>query len=344
MKSLTILAIASAVAPSYLHGQAQEDYLNWIRQIQTEESANGELIEVVQDYHVEPKGTDQSPLGIPVGGALFQLWTLDTTSNESWLLDTAIVGAARPQAQIQIDAQDSHAGIPRTRADIPFSVTTSYFGLQALGEGVAEALTQVQSQHFLEASYFPVGQFEVLTDEVIAENRVDTNSNIFTSITPEGDLPTFKAKGVEFFSVETISENVIANAQIEVFPLSTGGLSNLPERKTLFSLPDFIGVTVDDAYPGSEVILEATVKSPATSPNDSPTERTVQLLHRNIINEDSEDVNVQFSEFDLLNAANGDEVTFRLIAKSIFDTIVLDEEVRKIDTSLIIRGSINALN
>lgn len=348
MKLLTTLATLSAVAPCYLHGQAQEDYLNWVRQIQTEQTESGEFIEIVQDNHVAPKGSDQSPLGIPLGGSLFQLWTLDTTSQQSWLLDTATVGVNRPQAQIVIEAPDSHAGVPRTRADIPFSVTTSYFGLQAPREGVPVALTQVNSKHLTEASHFPIGQFELITKERVTENRSDTQAGIFTSITPEGSQPSYKVKGTEHFTVEMVSDsaegNIIANAQIEVFPLSTGALYNLPERDTISSLPEYIGVQVDDAYPGSEVILQATITTPSEDPNGEPTVKVVDLLNRNINNIDSEDINVQFSEYDRFPLTSGDEFTLRIIVSSPIDDLVVSEETRIFDTSISIRGSINTLD
>ena len=138
------------LAPSFLSGQAKEDYLNWIRQIQTEQIEDGTTVEVVQDVYIDSEGVGLSQLGIPEGGAIFQLWTMDSISGSSWLLDTDVVGSGRPQANIYIDSVDSHAGIARTRVDIPFSVAIDYLNIQESGEGVDEALTKVRSYHYAE--------------------------------------------------------------------------------------------------------------------------------------------------------------------------------------------------
>ncbi len=350
MKILTTLITLSAVAPSYLHGQAQNEYLNWIRQIQTEQTENGDFIEIVQDYHVPAVGSDQSQLGIPDGGALFQLWTLDTTSEseQSWLLDTTTVGANRPQAQITINAPDSHLGIPRTRADVPFTVTTTFVGIQPPAEGVPRILTQVNLEHLIAPSYFPEGQLEIVSQELITENQVRTESNTFTALQPEGSEPAFKVKGIEYFSVETVSdaseEVVISNTQIEVFALSTGDILNLPQDRIISSLPPSIGIRVDDAYPGSEVVFEATVTTPSSTPSGQATVKVIELLNRNIRFSDSEDINIDFSEFSRLPLIDGDEVTFRILLKTPFDVLILDEEDRGFRQFLNFRGSINSLN
>ena len=113
-----------------LSAQSEHPYLNWIRQLQFETDESGNSVEIVRDNYVDSRGEDESLLGIPEQGALFQLWTIKTDTGESWLLDTATVGAYLPTAEIIIDAEDSYAGQPRTRADRPFSVTYQYSGLE----------------------------------------------------------------------------------------------------------------------------------------------------------------------------------------------------------------------
>ncbi len=346
MKAITLLTIGTAIVPNYLAGQAEDDYVNFIRQIQTQQNANGEFVEVIQDTFVDPEGEDQSALGIPKGGALFQLWTTDTIGNQSWLLDTATVGSSRPQAHITIVAADSHAGVPRTRADIPFSVTTEIFGLQSPGENIPEELTQVLSSHFLEVPELPVGEFNLVTDSIINKNQTETQPEVFTAIVPGEGKEPFEAKGVEHFTVKTISDSsereVIANAQIKIFPLTTGELGNFDESPTVSSLPDTIDIVVDDAYPGSEIILR--VKVNAEAPDGDPSKSSIDALTRSIRITDSEDLNIAFSELDQINYSNGDQVTFCLISESIFDTLILAEQMVTIDSDLFIRGSVNTLD
>ena len=130
MKTISVLALFSCFVTGLANGQAAQPYLNWIRQIQIEVDENGNSVEIVRDNYVASDGEGESLLGIPEQGALFELWTIKSDTAESWLLDTATVGAYLPTAKIIIDAEDSYAGQPRTRADRPFSVTYQYSGLE----------------------------------------------------------------------------------------------------------------------------------------------------------------------------------------------------------------------
>lgn len=341
MKLTALITTMSALAINLLHGQAQDEYLNWIRQIQTEQSEEGKPLEIVQDIYVDSRGSDRSPLGIPDGGALFQLWTVDTTSLSSWLLDSAVVGASRPRAQITIESKDSYAGVLRTRADIPFSLTIDYFNLQSPGEGIPTKLTQVTSLHHKEVA----GNSQAISHEVITENQTVTQPQFFTSIIPPNELPAYKAEGVEHFSVKTFSDssetNTIASAKIEVYPLTTGTLEPFAEGPILKSVPESINFEVDGAYPGSEIILQASIITPPQTSDAQPTERVIDLVHRNIHNLGSENLKIKFSEMELLSLGNRETITVRLLSKSVFDTLILDEITGTTNFDLLIRGSIN---
>ena len=130
MKLQITFCLASSLLTGLLSAQSEHPYLNWVRQLQFEIDENGNSVEIVRDNYVDSRGEDESLLGIPEQGALFQLWTIKTDTGETWLLDTATVGAYLPTAEIIIDAEDSYAGQPRTRADRPFSVTYQYGGLE----------------------------------------------------------------------------------------------------------------------------------------------------------------------------------------------------------------------
>jgi len=130
MKSLLTLTLSIAVIPSLVQAQGKDDYLNWIRQIQTETTANGTTYDVIQDVYVGQEGTDQSPLTIPDGGAIFQLWSMNSLTQEAWLLDTEVVGTKRPQAEIYIAFLPLHRRLRlygRNRGD-------SFFRRKLLGQ------------------------------------------------------------------------------------------------------------------------------------------------------------------------------------------------------------------
>ena len=345
MKSLSLLTLAVALAPALLHGQAKDDYVNWLRQIQTVETEIGGSLEISQDIYVDSEGQSRSPLGIPLGGAIFQLWTLNSVTGESWLLDTAVVGSSRPEAVITIDSQDSYLGVARTRADVPFTVVTSYLNLQEAAEGVDPELTQVRSYQYLEERASGSEEITIVRDKVITENATVTRSNLYTEILPAEGEEAYKAEGVEHFAVETISENnsaVIATNKIEVFPLTTGELADFGNGASWTAFPDHLTVNVEDAYPGSEVIFRVEVTKASADENTAPL--VVDLLHKNINELGSEDLHVEFSEYDLLDIENGDQLNFQLISKSVFDEIVLAEEFRTLNFNLIIRAGINSLS
>ena len=346
MKTRSLFCLAAALAPALTHGQAQDDYVNWVRQIQTVETPLGGTIEVTQDVYVDSDGQDRSPLGIPLGGALFQLWTLNSVTGESWLLDTAVVGSSRPDALITIESQDSYNGVARTRADVPFTVITDYLNLQEAAEGVNPELTRVRSYQYLEQN--PESEnVTIVRDEVITENGSVTRSNLYTQLLPEEGEEAYEVQGVEHFAVETFSEDsgentVIATNKIEVFPLTTGELKNFGDTTRWTALPDYLEIDVEDAYPGSEIIFRVEVTKASAAEGDPPL--VVELLHKNIGEITSEDLDLEFSEFDLLDLANNDELNFQLISKSVYDEIVLSEEFRTLDFDLFIRGGINSLS
>ena len=347
MKTLSFLTLAAALAPALAHGQAQDDYVNWVRQIQTVDTVSGASLEISQDTYVDTEGRSSSPLTVPLGGAVFQLWTLNTVTGESWLLDTDVVGSTRPAAVITIDSQDSYQGVARTRADIPFTVITDYLNLQETGEGVAPELTRVRSYQYLQDNPSGSEAITVVRDKVISENGSITRSNLYTQLLPDAGEEAYQVQGVEHFAVEMFSDTgedttVIATNKIEVFPLTTGNLSNFGDETSWTRIPEFVGVNVDDAYPGSQIIFQVEVTKASADENAPPL--VVNLLQKPIGQVTSEDLQIQFSEFALLNIENDDKLNFQLISKTVFDEVILSEELRTIDFDIFIRAGINSLS
>ena len=405
------------LAPSFLSGQAKEDYLNWIRQIQTEQIEDGTTVEVVQDVYIDSEGVGLSQLGIPEGGAIFQLWTMDSISGSSWLLDTDVVGSGRPQANIYIDSVDSHAGIARTRVDIPFSVAIDYLNIQESGEGVDEALTKVRSYHYAEGyesegseeseeseavavgvqavglrtfgaatskevavalaanqNANPQSNNEVIArlfgsdadsflvsvgyDRIVMENIREEYNDKFTQILPQEGQDVLKIKGVENYVVEMVTgvddEIVLSNEKIEVYSVPDGAISGF-NGEEIKVLPEEVNLTVNDAYPGSKIILRLTVSTPlAGGGGDTYGEgHDIELVHKNISPDDSADVDITFSEWEIIaeeygDLVNGDLLTLSLISKTKFSNGDELIEVLSVDSAafgneLKIRAGINTL-
>jgi len=291
MKKLAVFTASAALLPSFLHGQSQEDYVNLIYQIQDELQEDGSILKRSEIIEVESKGDASSPLVVPLTGAQFELWTINSISNEEFLLDTAVVGASRPKAEIVIKTDDSSsAGVPRTRADKPFTVVATYSDLQTPGAGVDERTTKLNWFHYTRKT-----EEALLDSAVITSNKEDSKVYSKTNIKPaEGQNPN-DIKGYEKFEIELFSNELTSGAtagsseesplivskEVEVFPVPTVKLMKFGadavvegETITFANTPSTMEFKVENAYPGSKISLKLLVEraggfeDPDSSPND----------------------------------------------------------------------------
>ena len=357
MKYLISPFIGVILSPLAAFGQAQTDYINWIRQIHTEVAPDGSSFNVVQDLHVNPVDVGESQLGIPEGGSFFQLWTLDSTNpGSSWLLDTATVNATQPLGTISVVAPDSNAGVARTIAgagdgDRGFQVDHLIENLLAPSEGIPEGLTAVRIIHIAESSNPEAPGDHFIEDQLIAVSDLDTDSvksfsYEFSNIPGPAGRPE-KASGTEYFIVERIfgedSLRRLDIARLEVSPEPDG---NFTYSHTPNTIPEYVPFEVNDPFPGSIVFVDVTVTSPDGTEVTYPEQFQASVP------------TVNFEDFleegqvslDGIPLSNGDTVSLELRSEfpsrelgstdKIFSDIIHDDESFLIELKMRIRANI----
>lgn len=253
-----ILAVATTALLSLMSASAQ---VTWqTRMIQTQISGATGLPELV--VH---KGTKPS-LPIGTNGSRFELWGWQlngSTIMEENLLATTEVGTYKPQAIIIIATLDPYTGFLRSRVDQPFTVTYKISGLKPSGPGNPISSQKVRVEHY--ADLYVAGCYDgtqVASRTLVRSFEITTNGDTpftfpVTNITAT-DLA--KRAGRERFIVYgladgTTSERIIAQANLEIYPLPEGNLANLDPLKIYRSLPPFTA-TVLRSYPLSSTWVE----------------------------------------------------------------------------------------
>jgi hypothetical protein len=246
---------------------AGEGYVNFVRQTQ-------QTTGVVWSMSVTPQGNAPSQGLLESGGALFQLWTVKQDTATDYLLDQKLVGAYMPTANITIQAMDSYQGVPRTRADKPFSVKINVGGLVS-GTGVQDAAKRVLLEHHVknyttaQPSFTPAQATSGTpksSASIYTNGPTDLNFAV-TNLTGGAD-PT-KVSGEEHFVVHALADGAytqskIAGAHVQVWAVTSGTISGIQPDEVIGSATPPLTVAIYDPYPGSGTYLQATsVKDPA---------------------------------------------------------------------------------
>lgn len=250
MKALSLFLVISATTAS----AQKSPYVNFVRQTQ---QGTG----VMWDMPVAAVGAAPSALALEAGGSLFQLWTIEKSIPQDYLLDQKLVGAYLPKADVVITTLDPHAGVTRTRIDQPFTVEIQVSDLLS-GSGLPRASSEVLLERHI-ASYLP-GQASldptVVTGGVpISSAVISQNGKTFlkfpASILKAAD-PT-KALGEEHFIIHAlsdtaISQSQIASAKVQVWPIASGAILGLtPGMQYRLKLPA-VKIQLTDLYPRSD--------------------------------------------------------------------------------------------
>lgn len=248
MKTIALFLTLTAI-----HASA-DSYVNFVRQSQ---QGTG----VVWDMPVAATGNGPSALAIETGGSLFQLWTIEQTKNQDYLLDQKLVGAYLPKADIKITTLDPFAPYPRTRVDQPFTVRIDVAGLLT-GNGLPEAATKVLIEQHIQS--YAAGQ-TTLQPAAVQGNTPLTSGMLssngptilkFPASSLKSSDPT-KATGEEHFVVHalsdgSISQTQIASAYVQVLPIASGAIIGIqPGQRFRYQIPS-IQLNLNDLYPRSD--------------------------------------------------------------------------------------------
>lgn len=250
MKTLALLFAAVTACPA-------DSYVNFIRQKQQDSN-------VVWDMPVPQQGAAPSALLLETSGALFQLFTINETSQTDYLLDQKLVGTYLPSAAVKVTTLDPYQKVTRTRVDKPFTVEIEIGGLMANPSGPAEA-NQVRLERHL-GSY--EGESHTLDASALIHSTpaetalLDTNTltrlEFSASSVPSKD--PLKAKGEEHFTVFSAGSGELGNTQlatgfVQVWPVATGEIKGIePGQEVRFDSPA-LELILHDLYPRSDTHL-----------------------------------------------------------------------------------------
>lgn len=253
-RPLLFLALSTA---SIFTANAAAPYVNFVRQ-------NQQGTGVVWDMPVDAVGAGNSALLMETGGSLFQLWTINQTSGQDYLLDQKLVGAYLPKADVKIITLDPNGSFPRTRVDQPFTVEINIANLLS-GAGLPVASTKVLLEQHIQS--YTAGQTS-LDPNVVASNNplyagyISQNGKTllkFQASSLTGPDST-KVSGEEHFVVHAladgnITQTQIASAKVQVWPVASGSISGLTSNAEYrYQLP-IVQLNLVDLYPRSDTFF-----------------------------------------------------------------------------------------
>jgi hypothetical protein len=234
-----------------------EGYTNFVRQ-------NQQTSGVVWDMPVVPTGTGTSLAALEDKGAVFQLWTVQTSPLTQYLLDTKLVSAYMPTAVITIVTEDPYTTVARTRADRPFTVNINVAGLITTG---ITATTPDASKRVLLQQYvapYPTGVTSLVPSVVSSgtpfmQAYITTNGTTtlkFAKTSIKATDPT-QATGEEHFLVQALADASIAQTQIarnfvQIWPVASATLAGISSGDKIRSSAPTVKVTFTNLYPRSD--------------------------------------------------------------------------------------------
>ncbi|MEM9081338.1 MAG: hypothetical protein AAGC74_11675 [Verrucomicrobiota bacterium] len=334
-------AVAVLLLGGLLSEVRGQTWLNWIRQIQTEE--NGQI---ARDLYVGIEGTEVAQDPVPEGGALFELWTLRDDPFGEWLLDQSTVGAYLPRASVTVVTEDPYPNANRTRADRPFTVRVEMEGLIE-DPDVQQAAREVLFQQF--AQSYPEGSFSLpggeVTNDVHFETYLSDNGEHeleFTITALDGGNP-LKVAGEEHFFIQALEDYgvdpvVIARDEIQIWPVADGSIEGVEDGDRVGISPRDLTMTVNDAYPGSVIYCHAY----EGAPNLGTEGILVPGSHKNVTATFATDHEFILSDWTGVFPEDG-YYTLELLTETPFGTERLDFVSFYVDATLNVRGSLQGL-
>ena len=236
---------------------AAAGYTNFIRQVQMSS-------EVQWDASVAATGEGISSLAIDTGGSRFELWTVRSSPLMSFLLDTRFVSAYAPAAEVVIRSEDPYQVIPRTRADRPFYVDVSVYGLLSGATDPEPSKAVKLLRHAQSYGAAGIGeildrsQASLLSQAMITSNGKQTLSYALNSVPSTNRT---KVRGEERFSVYSQADGSFAEAQlasryVQIWPVADGSIAGITANERVrFKVPQ-LTMTLNDLYPESRTYAQ----------------------------------------------------------------------------------------
>ncbi len=344
MKSKLFLALAAFVLSAVsVVAQAPTTYTNFIYQIQNGVS--------YQMPNLPPNGNRLSLLGIPEGGAKFELWTIKQEGGEdpvSYLLDDKFVGAFVPAASVQIVSEDPYDLIPRTRADRPFTVKVTL----AINEDVPAELQAVNIERYVQ-SYGPKGdgtnidrsQATKIYDATIGAGDIDANGELTLTYTmteiPGGNRA--KVRGEERFTVMSqpyyqAPAAQLASKFIQVWPVADAAISGLQSGQLIrFALPPF-EIHLNDLYPDSETWAQVYPGAPRLGVDGTVIPGSSVVVKTSV----PQDRVLRINDWDAVIGKDG-QYTVEVLTRTPFGLERLDHVTFTVNRTLKVNGNVTTI-
>lgn len=252
MKTFISRMIAASLCGVASVSAQSASYTNFIRQVQFPGG-------VEYDASVAASGSDLSQLAINPGGARFELWTVNSSTLERYLLSSSYVGTYIPVASVLIRSEDETAAIPRTRADRPFYVDITVAGLLA-GDDVPVPSKSVKFLRHVQS--YGVGGTGIGIDRtqatLLSQSSINTNGtqNLTFMINSVPGADRAKVRGEERFSIFSLEdyqapESQIASQYIQIWPVADGSITGISQGQFIRYMLPQVTLTVHDLYPSS---------------------------------------------------------------------------------------------
>jgi len=250
MKAILIRIAALSVIGTAVAAAQAENFTNFIRQVQFPTGLQW-------DATVAASGQALSALAIDPGGARFELWTVQTTPLQSFLLDSQYVGAYVPLASVVVRSEDPYDLMPRTRADRPFYVDVKVDGLLS---GDTDPVSSKRVKFLRHVQTYGAGgtgmtvdrtQATLLSQAYLSQNGTRTLTFSLSAV-PGADRS--KLRGEERFSVFSLAdwqapESQLSSRYIQIWPVADGSVSGISQiQLQRFKVPK-ITLTFNGLYP-----------------------------------------------------------------------------------------------
>ena len=335
--------LLGALLCSHVHA-AGEGYMNFVRQIQ---QGTG----VVYSVNVTPEGNAASQGLLENGGALFQLWTIESATAKDYLLDQKLVGAYMPAATISIQTLDPYPGRPRTQVNKPFTVKINVSNLITSGTNIPDAAKRVLLERHLANYTATKGSFTLAqatsgtpkSSASIITNGTTTLGFPVTGLTAAPD-PT-KASGEEWFVVHALADGAItqtqiASANVQVWPAASGEITGIAKHAIIRGKAPQLSLPLKDLYPSSDTYIKV---YPGSAPRSGVTGIVIRQSEKVHDGDTSLSLTLPIVDYDYAFPADG-EYVMDLLTETPFGTERLDWIPVTVNREIQVRGMLGGLD
>lgn len=220
--------------------------------------------------YTTPGGPYTSPLPVSDKGAKFELFARGTAWDTNiYLLDTKLVYAYAPAATLTISTEDpyifgdptSATYVKRTRADRPFTVTTTVSGLvNAAGASLAEnsVYYAVQAMNYDLATYSPLNQATYPLHSYNLGNGTLVWGPAYHELTSPTLMTGCGQQSYTFvrYAADQVPDTILSQPTIQIWPVATATVDKITGGQVFIDRIPTITFTMSHLYPDSRTYAQ----------------------------------------------------------------------------------------